>query len=158
MGGCPPVSLLSRLQINGNACDRAAEVEKIAKQTQGEVQSEGRRDEDEQEEAEEDFVADDKYQKSVIKSMSVGRAEWPENGITTSHMYAVLGLVILMGIQSFSTIKSHWDKRPMYNFPHVRQCMPRIFFLLLYCRFINMASKLIPGRDKKEFNALHQIR
>ncbi|CAN0477766.1 unnamed protein product [Ascophyllum nodosum] len=45
-------------------------------------------------------------------------------------MYAVIGLVILMGLQPFAEIRCHWDTRVMYDFPHVRECMTRNFFFL----------------------------
>lgn len=73
-------------------------------------------------------------------------------------MYAVIGLVILMGLQPFAEIRCHWDTRVMYDFPHVRECMTRFFLLLIYCRYIHMASKQdrTPGDDG--YDILHHIR
>ena len=103
-------------------------------------------------------VLENKEKKALMDCLSHGRAKWPDAGITTSHMYAVIGLVILMGLQPLAEIRCHWDTRPMYDFPHVRECMTRNFFLLIYCRYIHMASKQsgTPGEDG--YDILHHIR
>lgn len=103
-------------------------------------------------------VLENKGKKALIDCLSHGRAKWPDDGITTSHMYAVIGLVILMGLQPFAEIRCHWDTRVMYDFPHVRECMTRNFFLLIYCRYIHMASKQDRTPSDDGYDILHHIR
>lgn len=75
-----------------------------------------------------------------------GCATWPDDGITLDHMFAVIGLVILMEVQVFPEMKRHWEPQVVYDFRNVRECVKRDFFTLIYCRFFHMASR---GTEKQ---------
>lgn len=94
-----------------------------------------------------------------VRSLSHGRAEWPEDGIKTYHMLAILGLVMMMGIVRLPEMTRHWDLRPMYDYPEVRESMTRDFFLLVYSRFFHMAARgATRDRDDPSYDVLHHIR
>ena len=98
----------------------------------------------------ENGVHEDKRKEALLLDcLSHGRAKWPDDGIMTSHMYAVVGFATLMGLQPFAEIRFHRDSRPMHDFP-VRESMKRTpSYSSMYCWYMHMASKqknrLTPG-------------
>lgn len=66
-------------------------------------------------------------------------------------MFAVVGLVILMGVQSFPEIKRDWDTSVMYDVRNVRECMERNILIPIYCRFFCMTSKRTAKRGDEEY-------
>lgn len=78
------------------------------------------------------------------KTSSLGRATWPEDGITLAMMYGVLGIVLTLGLVKLPK----WDLSPYHDFGLVRDCMQRDMFLLIYSRFFHMAPAPSPKRYK----------
>lgn len=68
-------------------------------------------------------------------------------------LYGALGILLTMGFTRLPSMKNHWSQSPHFDFPLIRECMPRDFFFLIYCRFLHLAPSGEEGDDR-----LHHIR
>lgn len=87
------------------------------------------------------------------KGPTSGFAKFPEGGITDDDVYGMLGIVVHMGLVRTCRFANAWSLHPNYNFPNIRNCMPRDFWYLLYSRFLHFAPAGGNTGDK-----LHHIR
>lgn len=63
-------------------------------------------------------------------------------------MYAVIGIVLTLGLVRLPEMIDHWDKDVFHDFLLVRNSMSRDMFLLIYSRFFHMAPAPSPKRHR----------
>ncbi|CAN0032695.1 unnamed protein product [Pylaiella littoralis] len=91
---------------------------------------------------------DKREERHKKKKSTLGHASWPKEGITLGTMYAVIGIVLTLGLVRLPEMIDHWDKDVFHDFLLVRNSMSRDMFLLIYSRFFHMAPAPSPKRHR----------
>ena len=75
----------------------------------------------------------------------------------SERLYDVLGIVIVSGYQNFKRLNLHWSLESHYDYPKLRECMPRDFFLLLSRNF-GCAAPNGPKRGQSSYDSKYNTR